>query len=90
MLLVTFGLLGLLIGSVAGALTHLLRWNPVRTFLIALGVMLAALAVPELGNLLEFEDTLLTVVLAPLIAVVPVAAGFTAGRKMATVLARKD
>ena len=51
--------------------------------------MLAALAMPELGNLLGFEDTIMTMVLAPLIAVVPVAAGFTAGRRLAMFLARK-
>lgn len=44
---------------------------------------------PELGNLLDFEATILTLVLAPLIAVVPIAAGFTAGRRLAMFLARK-
>jgi hypothetical protein len=45
--------------------------------------------VPEIGNLLDFEATILTLVLAPLIAVVPIAAGFTAGRKLAMYSTRR-
>lgn len=86
--LVTFSLLGLLIGTLGGLLSRLIHWHPAKTFLVSLAVFLAALAVPETSNLLGFGDSLAAIVLAPLLLFLPTAAGFVAGRRLATLFTR--
>jgi len=86
--LVTFSLLGLLIGTLGGLLSRLIHWHPAKTFLASLAVFVAALAVPETSNLLGFGDSLAAIVLAPLLVFLPTAAGFVAGRKLATLFTR--
>jgi len=86
--LVTFSLLGLLIGTLGGLLSRLIHWHPAKTFLVSLAVFLAALAVPETSNLLGFGDSLAAIVIAPLLVFLPTAAGFVAGRKLATLFTR--
>lgn len=86
--LVTFGLLGLFIGTVGGVASRLIHWHPAKSFIASLAVFLVALAVPDNANLLGFGDSLAAIVLAPLLVFVPVAAGFVVGRKLATLFAR--
>ncbi len=86
--LVTFSLLGLLIGTLGGIVSRLIHWHPAKTFLASLAVFLAALSVPETSNLLSFGDSLAAIVLAPLLLFLPTAAGFTVGRKLATLFFR--
>lgn len=87
--LVTFGLLGLLIGTLGGVASRLVHWHPAKTFMVSLAVFLVALSVPETSSLLGFADSLAAIVLAPLLVFVPTAAGFVAGRKLATLFFRR-
>lgn len=86
--LVTFSLLGLLIGTLGGLISRLIHWHPAKTFLASLAVFLVALSVPETSNLLGFGDSLAAIVLAPLLVFLPAAAGFVAGRKLAMLFFR--
>ena len=86
--LVTFSLLGLLIGTLGGVASRLVHWHPAKTFLVSLAVFLAALSVPETSSLLGFGDSLAAIVLAPLLVFVPTAAGFVAGRRLAALFFR--
>jgi len=86
--LVTFSLLGLLIGTLGGIVSRLIHWHPAKTFLASLAVFLVALSVPETSSLLGFGDSLAAIVLAPLLVFVPTAAGFTAGRRLAALFFR--
>lgn len=86
--LVTFALLGLLIGTLGGLASRLIHWHPAKTFVASLAVFLVALSVPETSNLLGFGDSLAAIVLAPLLVFVPTAAGFVAGRRLATLFFR--
>ena len=87
--LVTFGLLGLLIGTLGGLVSHAIHWHPAKTFLASLAVFLVALSVPETSSLLGFADSVAAIVLAPLLVFLPTAAGFVAGRKLATLFFRR-
>lgn len=88
-LLVTFSLLGLLIGTIAGALAAWRHWPMLPAFVVALLVDLAALWAPEFGTMLDFGDLVSAVVIAPLLAVLPTAAGFVAGRRLPKLLSRE-
>lgn len=88
--LVTFSLLGLLIGTLGGLVSRLIHWHPAKTFLASLALFMAALAVPETSNLLGFGDSLAAIVLAPLLVFLPTAAGFVAGRRLATLFFRSE
>ena len=52
-------------------------------------MFLVALWVPETSNLLGFGDSLVAIVLAPLLLFLPTAAAFVAGRRLAAWLTRK-
>ena len=77
-LLVTFAFAGIAIGMLAGAVAAWFSLPALRSF--AIGLLLAAGAgmTQDLGAL-DFESSLVAIILAPLVAVLPVGAGFVVG-----------
>lgn len=83
-----FQLAGLLIGLAAGALAARRGWDAVPTVLAALGVFVLVLLVPDLAQGHGLPAVMGAIAMGPVVGIVPVAAGFFAGRWAAARLKR--
>lgn len=79
--LITFAFVGVVAGTVVGALAGWRQWQPVMAFAAALAIVVIAALVFDLANQLDFESLFGAILLAPLIGFLPTAAGFVVGRQ---------
>lgn len=77
--LLTFAVLGIAIGSAAGVVAAWFSWPPARSFAVALLLAVGAGMAWDLTAGLDFESSLAAILLSPLIAALPVGAGFVVG-----------
>jgi hypothetical protein len=77
-LLVTFVFAGIAIGMIVGVIAAWFSFPPVRSFAVAL-LLAAGAGMTQDLSALDFESSLAAIILAPLIAVLPVGAGFVVG-----------
>jgi hypothetical protein len=79
--LLTYAFLGIAVGMAAGAASAWLPWPPSILFVAALLVTVGAAMMQDLIAGLDFEGALAAILLAPLVAALPVGAGFVVGRR---------
>jgi hypothetical protein len=87
--LATFALTGLALGAAGGAASALAGLSPAKCFAAALALHVAALAVPDLSQVLATGDLVAAIVVGPLLVFVPPAAGFVGGRSLVELLRGK-
>ena len=78
---IAFAFVGVAIGTVVGAASAWRAWRPLPAFFVALALSVAASLAGDLASRFNFEAMLGAVLLAPLVAFLPTAAGFVVGRR---------
>ena len=86
---ITYTVLGVAIGVVCGGITAWRDWHPVRGFLAALVIFAIAATLPDVGNSPGLLSLLGGLALAPLIGLIPVAAGYLLGRRVGSLAGRR-
>ena len=79
--LLTYAFLGVVIGTAAGAAAAWFSWPPLRCFAVSLVAAVTAGMVLDLAAALDVEGALAAILLAPLVAALPVGAGFVVGHR---------
>jgi hypothetical protein len=79
--LITFAFVGVVTGTAVGALAGWRQWQPLKAFAVALAILVIAALVFDLANQLDFESLFGAILLGPLAAFLPTAAGFVVGRQ---------
>lgn len=88
--LISFQFAGLVIGLAAGALAAKRRWDAAPSLIGALALFVVLILVPDLMQGHGAEAVMGAVALGPVIGIVPVGAGFFAGRWAASRLRRRS
>ena len=79
------------VGAVAGGISAWRSWNPILSFVGAVGIFAVAATLPgSLGDDLDLADILSSLLLASLIGHIPVGAGYTLGRWVVPLRARRQ
>ncbi len=88
--LLSFQFAGVLIGLAAGALAAQRRWDAAPSFVGALAAFVLVVLVPDLAQGHGLGAVMGALALGPVVGIVPVGAGFLAGRWMASRPGRGD
>jgi hypothetical protein len=81
---------GGVIGLAAGGLSAWRGWHPIKSFLVAVAVFVVITTVPDLASgPFDIAVLLGSLVLAPLVGLIPVGAGYIIGRWVVPLRARR-